>query len=152
MGTGSLMGSTVVSVTAFVLGQQQERGDKDAARAGQPLYLKNNITGLPSEFALAHKTINCKFTGLVNLAKEQGLEPNTWVSHGPLYNAAPALHSPSGWAGQATWAAVSRGQGDPFCFYLVLNTSTDGDSTTVLGSLLQCLTMLSMKKFPQYST
>lgn len=69
MGTGSLMGSMVGSVTAFVLGQQQERGDKAAARAGQPLCLENNTAGLPSEFALAHKTINCKFTGLVDLAK-----------------------------------------------------------------------------------
>lgn len=52
------MGSTVVSVTAFVLGQQQERGNKAAARAGQPLCLKNNVYGLPTEFAAAHKMRN----------------------------------------------------------------------------------------------
>lgn len=56
MGIGSLVGSMGVSVTAFVLGQQQERGDKAAARAGQRLCLRNNIAGLPSEFTVAHKT------------------------------------------------------------------------------------------------
>lgn len=49
-------------------------------------------------------------------------------------------------------AAVSRVQGDPFCFYLDLDTSKDGDSTTVLGSLFQYLTTLSMKKFSYYTT
>lgn len=58
MGIGNLMGSMLVSVAAFVWGQQQERGNKAAARTAQPLCLKNNFTGLPSEFAVAHKTTN----------------------------------------------------------------------------------------------
>lgn len=57
-GIGSLMGSMGVSVTAFVLGQQQERGNKAAARAGHCLCLKTNIACLPGEFAVAHKMAN----------------------------------------------------------------------------------------------
>lgn len=52
VGIGSLLVSMAVSVTAL------ERGDKTAARGGQPLCLKNNTTCLPSEFAAAHKTTN----------------------------------------------------------------------------------------------
>jgi len=35
--------------------------------------------------------------------------------------------------------------------YMFLNTSRDSDSTTSLGSLFQCLTTLSIKKFFQIS-